>query len=741
MSEQGPLATSMRRLGDTCWRRPWSVILAWLLLTAAALVTAPHLPSRLMSGSGDIAESPSSRVDAALREDFPSVENQALLLVFRSPTLERDEAELGAFETALARRLVASEAVESVDTAAQLARQGLRPAAGRGRMLVVKLSTATGLASEQEVPRVRAAAEPLFDRVRARHPDLDWAVTGRPALTHDINVFSSHDSARSEIRALPLTIIVLVLAFGSLVAACLPLLLAVATRTLALGLVFVAAGPLEVSNLVVGIVTMLAIALGIDYSLFLIHRYRSHRAEIDPEHAIGPAMSEAGPALLYSGLAVAIGMGGLLLTPLMQTRSIGLGGIGAVAVSLAAALTLLPAVLALTQRILDWPPTLRSMFDGSRSRERWQRLGGWVIAHPLVSSIGPLIVLAVLAAPMLETRFGFPEEEFLPAELEYVRGLKLLEGMELKGVAAPITILVSDELGRPLVTPERAPELISFVERIRGDPVARLVITPNILAAARTLPFPVAENSATISADLSRLIVRVIPHDSASLAELQALSRSADKWLRIPGVAVDAGGQASYYNDFDHAVRAVYPQLFGAVLGLSALALLLMFRAPLVAGKALLLNLLSVAAGYGVVVWVFQLGHGAALFGLTAGTESIPATVPLVIFAILFGVSMDYEIFLLTRVRALFLKTGDHPRSLIDGLADTGTVITSAALVMVGVFGAFAFAQMVVVQMIGLGLAVAVLVDATLIRSLLGPALMQLAGRWNWWPLSEPAPK
>jgi RND superfamily putative drug exporter len=282
------------------------------------------------------------------------------------------------------------------------------------------------------------------------------------------------------------------------------------------------------------------------------------------------------------------------------------------------------------------------------------------------------------------------------------------------------------------------PALSSFVERISRDPVVRTVVAPNIPAAARSLPFVVPENAATISRDDSRLVLRVITKDRATLAELQALSRDVATWLSIPGVSVHVGGQASYYNDFDRAVRAVYPLVLGWVLGMSAWALLLMFRAPFVAAKALLLNLLSVGAGYGAVVWVFQLGNGAALFGLASGTGSVPATVPLVIFAILFGVSMDYEIFLLTRVRTLFLQTGDQLNSLVDGLADTGTVITSAALVMVGVFGAFAFAEIVVVQMIGLGLAVAVLADATLIRSLLGPALMQFAGRWNWWQFRWP---
>jgi RND superfamily putative drug exporter len=198
---------------------------------------------------------------------------------------------------------------------------------------------------------------------------------------------------------------------------------------------------------------------------------------------------------------------------------------------------------------------------------------------------------------------------------------------------------------------------------------------------------------------------------------------------------VQVGGQAQYYHDVDHAVRASYPLTFALVLGFSALALLLFFRAPLASAKALLLNLLSVAAGYGVVVLVFQIGYGAELFGLPTGTGAVPVTVPLVIFCILFGLSMDYEIFLISRVRAIFIETGDTDTSIREALADTGSVITSAALIMVVVFGAFAFARVFMVQMIGLGLAVAVLVDATVIRSILGPALMQVAGRWNWWPL------
>jgi RND superfamily putative drug exporter len=206
--------------------------------------------------------------------------------------------------------------------------------------------------------------------------------------------------------------------------------------------------------------------------------------------------------------------------------------------------------------------------------------------------------------------------------------------------------------------------------------------------------------------------------------------------MDIPGMRIELGGQPVYYNDFDVAMKAAYGRSIGFVLFITCLVLLLVFRAPLVAVKALVLNALSVLAGYGVVVWVFQQGHGSAWLGVSGPTGVVPLTIPLLIFCILFGLSMDYEVFLLSRARAAFQRTGDNTASVREALADTGSVITSAALIMVAVFGAFAFARVVLVQMLGVGLAAAVLVDATVIRCLLGPALMRVAGGWNWWPLA-----
>lgn len=228
--------------------------------------------------------------------------------------------------------------------------------------------------------------------------------------------------------------------------------------------------------------------------------------------------------------------------------------------------------------------------------------------------------------------------------------------------------------------------------------------------------------------------MRVIPASDATLAEVRALAREV-AGRRVSGAQVEAGGQAQYFNDFEDEMVGSFAPVVALVLALSGMVLLALLRAPLAALKSIVLNLLSVAAGYGMVVWVFQLGHSASLFGLAEPAQVVTPSVPIVIFAVLFGLSMDYEIFLISRIRTLYLAGADNTAAIVEGLADTGAVITQAALIMAVVFGAFAFSELLLVQMIGLGLAVAIVVDATVIRSVLGPALMTIAGRWNWWPL------
>ena len=743
------MGVALAALGKLCWQYSIVGVLAWLIAAVVAGFVAGRLPERLLSGTGDIEGSASYRVDQVLHSDFARGDSQSLVLVFRSASLDRNPGELSALFDELTGRLQKQPSVDGSATEADIQDARLLPKAGSGHFLVVDLNSGDMLEAEQQVPILRAAVAPVLDGAKARHSDLDWSFTGRPALTYDLSRFDAQDTARAELRALPLTLIILIFAFGSIVSAMLPLILAVASRTVVLGIVFLIAGSIDVSNLVLSVVTMLAIALGIDYSLFIIHRYRRELERIgidDPakhgkareELAMRCAMSQSGVAVVYSAATVAIGIGSLLATPLMQTRSVGLGGLFAVLVSLAASLTLVPAFLRLLRsKALEWPRFLSRPASRDRSRRLWIQWANAVEKKPILWVVASLGLIVAMAAPALHTRTGFPESEFLPPELEFTKGMKMLEGMDLRGLVAPIVVVVSDTRKERALTPDRAPMLSEFVAHLQKDHRVRAVQGPVRSASdgsmAQTMGGALSRG-AFISKDRSRLLFLVIPSATATFAELQDLSKGIPAALKAEDLSVAVGGQAQYYNDFDKAVSDSYPLTVTLVLGMSILVLLLFFRAPLASAKALLLNLFSVAAGYGVVVLVFQLGHGSEIFGVAAATEVVPSTVPLAIFCILFGLSMDYEIFLLSRVRTIFNETGDNALSIREALADTGSVITSAALIMVAVFGAFAFTRDVIVQMIGLGLAVAVFVDATLIRSVLGPALMHVAGRWNWWP-------
>jgi RND superfamily putative drug exporter len=744
---------ALAELGSFCWKHARIVLFLWLLAAIAAGVFTGKLTERLLSGAGDITGSTSLKVDQLLRSDFGRGDAQSLILVFRSASVDKKPAELSALFDDLKRRLTTGLPIGQALSERDIEDARLIPKAGAGHLILIEPKTEGLQATEQQVSKIRAAVRPAFEAAKARHGDLEWAITGRAALTDDLNRFDAEDTARAEIRALPLSLLILIAAFGSVMSSMLPLLLALASRTVVLGVIFVLAGTFEIANLVLSVVTMLSISLGIDYCLFLLHRYRRELQRIETEDpgirglrreelAMRSAMTQSGSAVFYSAAIVAIGIGSLLATPLMQTRSVGLGGLLAVLVTLAGSLTLVPAILRLVRpSTLEWPAFISRHTTGEQSRRLWRRWAKVVERNPVLAIATSLALLLAMAAPALHTRVGFPESEFLPPELEFSKGLRMLDRMQLKGLLSPIIVIVSDTEGKPALDPDRAPILADFAARLEKERAVRFVQGPIAPSKAQgdsgTLGEAVGgalQRDAFISRGRDKLLFLVVPSGDSTLTELRELSGRLPAWLNADGLSVEVGGQAQYYNDFDEAVMASYPRTVGLVLCMSALALLLLFRAPLASAKAIVLNLCSVAAGYGIVVLVFQLGHGSEFFGVEAPTEVVPITVPLLIFCFLFGLSMDYEIFLLSRVRTIFDETGDNARSIGEGLADTGAVITSAALIMVAVFGAFAFARDVIVQMIGLGLAVAVFVDATVIRSALGPALMQVAGRWNWWP-------
>ncbi|WP_432199691.1 MMPL family transporter [Erythrobacter sp. W53] len=730
---------AISKLGEFCWDRPWPVLAGWLITVIAAALIIGAYSDRLVSGAGSIAGSQSARIDAELADTFGVRDSQALILTYSDPALNLDDDARYEFIDDIENGLLELPAVEAVFLASDVIEQ---PRDDKGHALIIALDTPDALGAEQQVPVIRQAIGAMLqDRA-----EIEWAVSGRGAISYDLTVFSVEDSARSELRALPLALLVLLYAFGALLSASLPVLLAIAARTVAFAGIVIFAGFFDISTVAQAIVTMLAIALGIDYSLFVYHRYRqvlSDAVACNPgdahdqrRGALIEAMGQSGLVVLYSGLAVAIGMASLMMTPMMEMRSIGFGGLAAVTVSVAVALTMLPALLSLIgAKALDWPGRAKPGRGYTATSHRWCGWGRLVVRHPWIAILSSLAAVLLMAAPSLYTQSGFPDDELFPPELESVRGVQMLEEMEIKGLSAPVFVVISRSDGGAVITEQSAPKLRELRGSIEADSRIAEVSAPRLSSRPSLTPFPMSGAQSLMSESGDKILFRAIPRSDTNLFALRGLAREIPTWIDLPGVTVETGGQAQFLNDFDDGVRASYAPVLFTVLVATGLALLLMLGAPLVSFKALILNLLSVAVGYGMVVFVFQLGYGSELFGLASPTELIPSSVPVVIFAVLFGLSMDYEIFLVSRMRDIYLNCGDNERSIVEALGDTGSVISSAALIMALVFGAFAFSQIVIVQMIGLGLATAILVDALIIRAVLGPALMMVAGKWNWWPL------
>jgi RND superfamily putative drug exporter len=604
------------------------------------------------------------------------------------------------------------------------------------------------------VPDLRNTLRDVLARVPGAGK-FDVKVTGNAALDYDVRTISAEDTEHAEQRAVPLTFAVLVVAFGALTAAILPAIVGVLAITIALGLVTVAARYQTMSVFVLNITTMVGLGVGVDYSLLVVTRFREElNRGLSAADAAIRTIETAGSAVVTSGVTVIVGFLALVLTtPLTDTRSVGTGGLLVVLVAVLLATTFLPATLAVLGRGIDWPRWLARPLARFHAPTGWERWARWLGRRPWRAVAAGGIAIGLLTFPLTQIRLGLPAANWFPPESESGQGLAALRDMGASGVIYPVRMVIQLPEGESALSARRIAALkvltdslarIPRVKEVRGvasikEDMSRLqlAIFYSDEHAAR------ASNpnffDAYLSADDRTTLIDVIPIDTVSLTGIMEVARRARAIIRhgvrgLDGADVLVGGYAAANLDTQVDLLRRLPRTVGFILGITAIMLFYAFRSLLVPLKAVLLNCLSVGAAFGVTVLVFQHGYGGSLFGLEGPTEAIWGVVPVLVFATVFGLSMDYEVFLLTRVKEVFDKTGRNDHATMEGLSATASTITSAALIMILVFGTFAFARVLAVQMIGFGLAMAVLLDATLIRMVLVPAIMHIAGRWNWWP-------
>jgi putative drug exporter of the RND superfamily len=731
---------------DTARRRFWLAISGFVM--ALALMPFSYKVERRLETAAHIKGGEAGKVDLELTQRFQSPYAHRLVVVI-SGIPDPDSAEsadaLGFLTSSLRGVPGVSGAVSSLDWP-----DPLFTGNNGGALIIVGLDPHDKTV-DALVPILRAKANWMEGQLRSQYPNIKLGITGEMPLTFDLRKVSADDVKHAEERAMPVTLVLLLLAFGSLVAALLPLGIGVLSISMALGAAALLAHYLHLSILVQNLATMLGLGLGIDYALLMISRFREALAEgYDPGHAADIAAGQAGRTLIISAATVAIGFSALLTVPISELRSIGIAGLLVTVLSVLLCMSILPWVLGLLGHRIN---AARVHLPGRQFKtreslcaasERWVRWGSIITRRPWTALLVAGVPLLILAFQARRISPGIPDHDSLPAAAESVRALRTLQGMGRSGIVQSLRVVLELPTQSPALSPAGWLAVSRLTKRFQSDPRAGEVLSlPTLTGMSETVhdvddvPQPIRESF--LRSDRQATLIELLP--TATVPPNEQI-----RWVRevrscdvaaitgVPGAVLRVGGVPALDADYDSVVKERLPSVvLGVVLG-SLLALLIGLRSLFAAVKAILLNLLSVGASFGALVVVFQEGHGSKLFGLDGPTGTVYPIVPILSFAIVFGLSMDYEVFLVARVLEERRAGLSERSAVIEGLARTAGLITSAAAIMIAIFTAFTVGSFLVVQMLGFTLAVAVFIDATVVRMVVGPALLQLAGDWNWWP-------
>jgi putative drug exporter of the RND superfamily len=681
-----------RRVGAACARRPWSTVAAWLVVAATVITLASTVGGTLL----DDLVAPGSQSERAMElldERFPQAAGGSAMAVFAAGEGDRLASHRPAIEATLAR--IAK--VEHVVAVAGPFEAGTVSPDGRIGFAEVSFDLPASDLGPEPFEALAGAVAP------ARAAGLSAELGGDAVFVN-----AEEQTSGAEAVGILAALVVLVVAFGSVVAALVPIGLALVAVTAGVGGVMLVANAMDVSTAAPTVGAMIGLGVGIDYALFIVARYRENRAwGRGDAAALAGAMGSSGAAVLLAGGTVVVAMAALALTGIGVLASIGLATSLVVLVAVAAATTLLPALLSLLGDRIDKGRLPRRRRSAAPARDgAWWRFAHRVSGRPWPYLLAATAVLLALAAPALRMQTGFPDAGADPTTTPHRRAYDLLAEGFGPGVNGPL-LIVADLRAAGL---DRQ-DVVALTERLAADSGIATTGQPRSSPAGDTVVLPAIP--ATGPAD---------PATSETIERVRGL---------VPA-GVYVSGLTAMTDDLTDQLADTLPVFIAATLAASFLLLMVVFRSIVVPLKAALMNLLSVGAAYGVLVAVFQWAWLKDLFGLE-GPVPIASPVPVILFGILFGLSMDYEVFLLSRIREEYARTGDNAESVARGLAATGRVITSAALVMVAVFGSFVANPTPAVKMFGLGLATAIALDATIVRMLVVPASMALLGRANWW--------
>lgn len=681
------------------------IVAIWFVIFALFAFFALQLPSKLQ-GDGFFVDGDHTYVTNELSETF-DLPAKTIFILFK----DKSDAEI----TAVMEKLEEMDAVHAMTSPV-------------GNAALNKGNYAYGLL---EFDNTIIDYFPIIDDIREIiDKEQGISITGEPVISKDINVASQKDLIKAEAIGLPIALIVLLLAFGSIVASLLPLLIGGATVVIALGILTLLGDQFNLSIFVMNIVPMLGLALSIDFALLFINRYREERAQHSVNESVQTAIQTAGRSIVFSALCVMIGLGAMVVINVEIFMNIALGGTIVVFLAVLTGLTFLPATITLLGDRLN----KGRIFRVKASASRWQKFAAFVMKRPVMIIFIAVLLLCVAMVPIKDMKLTIPSTESLPASYESRQTFETLEKEFGIGENTPVFLLAENY--EAWDSTEGREKILAIQEQLLADPLVDRVTSIFTVANIESVEmWEVANNNPQAPGALDAVAENFIQNDKmymiAYLNTTGATTEAQDfvrEWTdKDLGVDFSLSGQAKFNQEiFDEIANKVLLAI-SIIIVSTFIILMIAFRSILIPLKAILMNILGLGATFGILVYIFQYGH----FGLEAGT--IVLIIPVLVFCLVFGLSMDYEVFLISRIQEEYLKGATNTKATVDGLVSTSKIITSAALIMIVITGAFAFTDVMPVKQIGVGIAIAIAIDATIIRLMLVPSFMKLLGDWNWW--------
>ncbi len=716
------LNLSTENLARSSASHPWRVVGIWVLVIVAAMFMVGSYLADGLTTKFEFVSNPEVKKGEVLLEEIRGPKGTNEVVVFESSTYKVDDAAYRAVVEELTRNLAAlGPDIIRLETLGNYYSTGAPPLKSADESATL-ISFVMAGDFDQNSDNIEEVVEVVHEMAAREAADFDIKVAGQATIGLDQRELNQEDLEKGEAFGVPIALIILIVVLGAVAAAVVPLVMAIVSIILALGISAAIGTMWELSLFVSNIITMIGLAVGIDYSLFVVSRYREERGRgMDKIEAISRAGATASRAVVFSGMTVVLALIGMVLIPFNIFISIGLGAIFVVLAAMAAAMTLLPAILGIMGdkvNALNVPFIGKGQinFEPGRSGGFWDKLVRAVMAQPALSLLltGGLLIAAIV--PFFSINTGFAGISTFPDELESKQAFLVLDEKFSFGEVTPAEIVIE----APDVN---APAVQAGIERLK-----------ELLAADSAFSEP-RELEVSTDGTIGLLAVPV-EGDTSGEISIAAVTRLDEQYVEEAftgsGATIYLSGETAFNMKFFSVSSDSAKIVFPFVLGISFLLLLVVFRSLILPIKAIILNLMAVGAAYGILVLVFQKGFMAGAFGFQE-SDTIESWIPLFLFSILFGLSMDYHVFLLSRIRERYDQTKDTTEAVVFGVRSTGRLITGAGLIMVAVFWGFATGSLVGMQQMGFGLGLAILLDASIVRIMMVPAAMKLLGEWNWY--------